>query len=227
MVSYHPLKVKQSSYEKIANIIRKDIMLGRWEYGAHLNEKKIAEEFSISRGPVRDALMLLGKEGVIETPSNGRTIVIGFNEKNFNDWSKVRLYLESFAIKEGLNKDPLNDIKLIELDAIIKEMEKVDNLETHIYLDLLFHREIIAFSENRTLGKLWDTLSGTLATMLELIANNYDNQKQIVMHREIFEAIKMGDAERACFELEGHVNEGNRAIKSVIKFIDKNDSNNS
>ncbi|NEU30464.1 GntR family transcriptional regulator [bacterium LRH843] len=223
MMINHPFQVRQPLSENVARFIRKEILLGRWKRGAHINESKIATELNVSRGPVRDALKLLNNEGMIETPSNGRAIVIGFDEKNFNDWNDIRLYLETLAIKEGIKKIPAKQMNFIDMERTIVEMERADNLASHIYFDLLFHKSIVDFSGNRTLSKLWDTISGTLSTMLELIANHYDNKKQIDMHKNILEALKAGDAEKACRELEFHIREGEKANKSVIAFMDEQD----
>lgn len=217
----HPSQIKQPLYENVARFIRKEILLGHWEHGIHINESKIAKELNMSRGPIRDALKLLENEGIIETPSNGRTIVIGFTKRDFIDWSNVRLYLETLAIEEAISHQ-LEHEMIDHLESVLIEMEKADHLEHHIFLDLQFHKGLVDLSGNRTLSKLWDTLSGTLSTMLELIATHYDNTAQITMHRSIIRAVKKGDKRAASKELERHIREGEKTIQSVITFVKRN-----
>ena len=56
--------------EQIADVLRSDIISGELEPNAKLNEQKLAERFGTSRGPIRDVLIKLTKEGLLVSKDN-------------------------------------------------------------------------------------------------------------------------------------------------------------
>lgn len=211
-------QIKQSTHTKVANYIRKGILTGKWAFREHLSEKSVSEELRLSRGPVRDAIKQLHIEGLIEIPGNGRPYVVGFSEKSFADWCRMRMYLETLAIQES--EESGDNRAYHEMTEIVKAMETVAaaEREQYIWLDLYFHRRLVESSQNRALCKLWETLSPCLYTLLELIAERYDQQKQIGMHLAILAHMKRGESGQAAACLTEHIQAGKQAIQQVVLF---------
>ena len=89
---------------KIANILRQEIYENTIKVSEHLNEAAIAARLGISRGPLRDAIHILENEGLVKTPPNGRTVVMGFTAKEISEYYGLRYYLESEAIRKILSE---------------------------------------------------------------------------------------------------------------------------
>lgn len=219
MRGFYP-PIKQPLYEKVSHSLRRDILLNRWKKGEYLNETVLAAELQTSRGPIRDALKLLNNEGIVETHGNGRTSIVGFSRESFMDWSKMRFYLEKFAIYESATILNRGDYHYEQLERIVDEANglSIQDIHQHIWADLQFHSKLVEMSQNRTHIKLWRTLSGPLHTLLELIAERYnDIQKQNEMHYTILELMKENEVELAVKQLEFHISEGE---KTILKFLD-------
>ena len=56
--------------EQVANEIRADVLSGRLSAGTDLREQTLAEKYGVSRGPIRDALLQLTQEGLLEAKPN-------------------------------------------------------------------------------------------------------------------------------------------------------------
>ena len=50
--------------------IRRDLLNGRWQAGAHLGEKELGQELGVSRTPIREALRLLASDGLVRLEPN-------------------------------------------------------------------------------------------------------------------------------------------------------------
>lgn len=104
--------------------IREDFLNGTLVYGERLTELGLCEIYETSRTPLREALIQLEKDGLIERQDNGRINILNMNEKNLNEILHLRLFLETMTLAYAV-EGPTHDALLEELAANI---EKVDVL---------------------------------------------------------------------------------------------------
>lgn len=160
---------KLSATDQIINYIKENILNGNFKINSKLpSERKIAEQFNISRIPVRKAIEKLCEDGIIRTVPYSSPIVEGFknidlfddNEiyKNHNiqefyvESLRARQFIESEATKLAVlnaNDEDLKKIKNAYLKSI-EELEKVSKglIDECSDADLEFHKEIILASHN-------------------------------------------------------------------------------
>jgi DNA-binding GntR family transcriptional regulator len=153
--------VKSTSMrESVGDAIRQALYDGRFEPGQSLSEAGLAAEMCISRGPVREALLLLAQEGlVVHSPNRGFAIV-QITAEDMREIQQVRMPLEAMAL--DMAKTHLADTDFARLEDLKSRMASVylaDNVRLCAQLDMAFHTLI------------WDRagnprLSGTLATLL-------------------------------------------------------------
>ncbi|MEE2043663.1 enolase C-terminal domain-like protein [Nocardiopsis tropica] len=99
------LPIKQRALgEKVAGELRRLIVTGRYAPGTSLVEGHLAEQFDLSRGPIRDALKLLASEGLIDTNRRSATVV-GLGGDDIDELFSLRGSLEQLALEIGLNRD--------------------------------------------------------------------------------------------------------------------------
>jgi DNA-binding GntR family transcriptional regulator len=195
----HARKLARSVYTgSIATLLREQIIGGDLPDGAPLAEVRLAQQLSVSRGPVRNALQVLEGEGLVATLSNGRSVVVGFGERDLRDLFDTRFALESTAVRWGIDrKHPLDDVL-----AAFEEM-KVEGTSTPrlVDLDVDFHRALVELPESRFLVQAWLAVAGVIHTVITLGNRNLAAQdpeqnfsRIINSHQVIVDALHSGKA---------------------------------
>ena len=138
--------------------LRDSIISGVYKPGARLNESKLARQFSVSRIPVREALMQLQEQGLVMNHPRRGMFVNTLTEEDTQKINSVRIVLESEAIK--LCRAKLDSDMDSRLSGIVERMEawnpgsELDGAA----LDLEFHRTVWSFSGNSWLEKSLNAL---------------------------------------------------------------------
>ena len=92
-----PIEAPRSLAGDAADRIREEILAGGFRPGDHLVEAKIAEQLSISRGPVREAFKLLRAEGLLKEEPRRGTFVVSLSADDVREIYELRAALESAA----------------------------------------------------------------------------------------------------------------------------------
>lgn len=92
-------KITWSLPEQIANKLVEDIICGTYSPGQRLQETSIAEEFGVSRGPVREALRIVEREGLANIRPRYGAFVAKLSAKNVTDIFEVRSLLLALAAR--------------------------------------------------------------------------------------------------------------------------------
>src|ERR1700678_1356858 len=146
--------------ESVGDAVRQALYNGRFQPGESLSEAGLAAEMCVSRGPVREALLLLAQEGlVVHSPHRGFSIV-QITAADLQEIQQVRMPLEAMAL--DMAKSHLTAADFAKLDHLKARMvsEYLDqNLRVCAQLDMAFHSLIWERAGN-------SRLSGTLATLL-------------------------------------------------------------
>src|ERR1700679_911766 len=128
--------------------LRNSIVTGVYKPGARVNESKLAREFSVSRIPVREALMQLQEQGLVMNHPRRGMFVNTLSEEDTQKINSVGIVLEQEPIKLGRAKrTPEMNARL---SGIVERMEAWSpgsELEG-VALDLEFHRTVWAYSGN-------------------------------------------------------------------------------
>lgn len=198
----------QYNAAQIADQLRKEIVLGKYERGDSLGEVTLAKQYDVSRGPVRDALMILTSERMAEKRSNGRTVAVGYDIKGIRDLYDARILLETHAISR-MNHDLFEKYKSYLYDYI-RMMKNASDFETRdIETDLSFHYLLVKMSGNETLMHLWNTQRNVFRTLVDITSEvTLDHQDEIItQHTRLVEALEDGDLAQASELLRRHLEE--------------------
>src|SRR5579862_8521145 len=90
-----PVVKSEALRVKVVAAIRQALLEGRFKPGEDLSEVAIAREMNVSRGPVREALLLLAQQGLISHSQNHGFSVLGFTDRDHTEIDQVRLELEA------------------------------------------------------------------------------------------------------------------------------------
>lgn len=208
------IKIKKNHVsDEVVLYLRKRILLNQLKEGDHLKELEISKSLDVSRGPVREAISELEKEGLVETPSNGRTIVSKFDEGDIKNLYDTRILLEKHAVTQINSKKLKNNLPI--LYSLVEELENaykqgVKDVES----DLAFHASIVKMTGNKTLIQLWLSLNGLIQSLIEVTSSFTElRQEEIIMeHKSIIDALVKEDIDEAQMLIEEHL----KAVQTLL-----------
>ena len=193
--------------EKAYTMIKEKLLNGTIKPGARIREDLIAEEISMSRTPVREAINNLSAEGFVSNIPRKGIFATKFNKEELVDIIEVRAILESYAARRCCKQ--IKDSEIIELETIFdnfkQSLNNNDQVEAGIY-DGMFHKKIAEFSRNKK-AKIYINDIEDLAMFIRRmdsynIRYQYSEEKSIQQHERILTAIKNRDEETAAKEME-------------------------
>jgi DNA-binding GntR family transcriptional regulator len=199
-------------YEEVAELLRQRIFSRELEPGSWIDELKRADEYGISRTPLREALKVLAAEGLVTMKVRRGAYVTEVSEKDLADVYHLLSLLESDAA--GVVARHASDVQLAELDALHAELEAaaapghVDR-ESFFAINERFHMRLLAIANNR-----WrDQMVADLRKVMKLNRHNSLLKsgrigESLKEHRAIMAAIKSRDAANAMARMQQHFSNG-------------------
>ena len=229
---------------ELATRIRQDIILGTYAEGERLSEAQLCDTHNVSRTPVRLALRLLEREGVIRRGEGRGYLVQSPTVEDILQAVEVRGHLESLAARlMAQNPQRANFLpemaRAIELiDGSITELEQLGELDDAVTrtaqaANKLFHSTILSSCGNSYVGYTCQQISHlpmlAAGSMVfdRSIGDSPDHFKRGMFrlrlgnaqHQVIYEAVEKGDAVRA----EGMMREHSHTMVEYIQTFEKRD----
>lgn len=209
-------------WEVVADRIRNQIIAGELKPGSRLVETELATRFGTSRGPIREALRELEREGIIITTQRRGTIVGSMTKQDLEEVYSVREALELLALREASRKADdatLQAIK-VHLDRIDRAIESGDTTEV-IKADLEFHRAILRAAQNTRLTAAWEQLSSPIALLVR-IAMSVDMgfvRGEGGHHQQVLQALIERNPDRAGAVLSRNFRQVIKALFKSPRFV--------
>ena len=135
-------------YEEVAELLRQRIFSRELEPGSWIDELKLAEEYGISRTPLREALKVLATEGLVTMKVRRGAYVTEVSDKDLADVYHLLALLESDAasvVAERASAEHLEELRTLhaELAAAVK------NRDRFFLLNERFHLRVLEIADNR------------------------------------------------------------------------------
>ncbi|GAA2803635.1 FCD domain-containing protein [Kribbella solani] len=141
--------------EQVLAELRRRIVDGEYEQGERLTETRLADDFGVSRNPVREALRVVEAEGFVQILPRRGAVVATLDETAVRDLFAVRQQLETLAAglaAERATADGIAELRrLIEAANAATEAADFDRVAE---LNSAFHRTVIEISGNRWLHSI-------------------------------------------------------------------------
>ncbi|SEO14886.1 GntR family transcriptional regulator, gluconate operon transcriptional repressor [Amphibacillus marinus] len=191
--------VRASTGERIACEVRIQIIAGVIESGTVLSENKLANDFDVSRSPVREALKLLASENLVRLERMG-AVVHALTEKHITEMYDVRILIETFVFERLVSQNVNPLIK--ELSKIVQMMKVAidySDADEFAHQDLLFHETIIQGIDHAYISMIWKNLRPIMESLILLSmrqrfrANVEDFSRVIENHQLYIDAINQKD----------------------------------
>ena len=143
-----PVSIRQT----VVEMIRRALLEGRFRPGQPLSEVGLASEMNVSRGPVREALLVLAQEGLVSHSQNYGFSVLEFNEQDRREVQQIRLPLEILALNLAVVN--ITQVDLRTLDALTEQMTQAYEDRRYVectQADLDFHSLVWERAGNKRL----------------------------------------------------------------------------
>lgn len=188
-------KIEQRSVgEEVVNAIRDAIINGKIEFGTHLTEAELSDQFNVSRIPIREAFRLLEQEGLVFRQPNRGCFVITFSTSDVLEVFSLRATLECMGFEWIIKNLQDEDFKF--LRAIIKKQEVAVNkkdISSLVALDLQFHEYLLTKAQHSRLLKVWNEQHAQCRMLLNLrfrVLEGYTPATVIDDHSKIITALE-------------------------------------
>jgi DNA-binding GntR family transcriptional regulator len=202
-------------YEEVAELLRQRIFQRELEPGGWIDELKIAEEYGISRTPLREALKVLAAEGLVTMKVRRGAYVTEVSSQDLSDVYHLLSLLESDAA--GVVAERATDAELAELAALHGELEEaakpgIANTEAFFAVNERFHMRLLAIANNR-----WrDQMVADLRKVMKLNRHNSllktgRMDESLVEHRAVMAALTARNAEATAQRMREHFTNGLQA----------------
>lgn len=190
--------------EQIADVLRSDIISGELEPNTKLNEQQLAERFGTSRGPIRDVLIKLTKEGLLVSKDNVGSSVSSPLTPELQKLSiDIRRKIEEHAVKQLENN--ITEADLARMDAIIDKMQEHFDKEEFTELtktDIEFHKYFVGLAGGEDLTNLWYPVVLRMRMNYQRIRNS---QTLVDEHRHIVDALRQNDLKLAISSIRKNI----------------------
>jgi DNA-binding GntR family transcriptional regulator len=184
--------------DEVADRIREAIFGGVYAPGAQLREVELAGALDVSRGPVREALLRLEREGLVRSAWHRGATVTTLSAEDVAEIDSLRGALEQLAVEQVVARASDEDIALVEKAAA--RMRLVADEHEMVHCDIAFHDAVYAAAHHRRLQDAWHAIRSQvhlfLLTRVGVSTEGY-LQQVADEHRELAAALRSRDAQRA------------------------------
>jgi DNA-binding GntR family transcriptional regulator len=183
--------------------------------GSILNERDLMERLALGRTPVREALRALAQEGLVEVYPRRGIFVSNVDVGDLASLSEVREVLESHAARLAAERATADE--RAEAAVLIEELDRTAGARRLIELDQRIHRHVYRCAHNaffeKTLNEYYVLTLRIWFLALDRVARL---DEAVQEHRELMEAIRDRDPDRAEATMLRHVRGFEQAIRQVL-----------
>jgi DNA-binding GntR family transcriptional regulator len=154
------MKIALTIRDQVAIHLRRRILSGELPAGTALLEAPLAEEFGVSRGPIRDAFLTLTKEGLLSAkPNVGTRVAEGPSPFKRSVIVQMRRDIESAALTAWFDAGSPELLEHLTRNlATYHDACAQGELAPVVEIDMTFHRLLVASADGGSLVELWSQL---------------------------------------------------------------------
>jgi DNA-binding GntR family transcriptional regulator len=200
--SKNVFQIAKSLSKPIYDYLKKSIVTNDLKANERINEKEIAQNFGVSRTPVREAIIRLSVEGFVDINYHRESVVKAIPYEELEEILNVISRLDAYAITLVADKISSKDITQIEnLTSKMGKYVEIENAQKFFDINFILHQKIW---DNLPEGFLRSTLECAAAQIQRYTINPLISEEQTVMiqksayaaHKKIATALKARDKEK-------------------------------
>ena len=201
--------VKRSLADDVVDRLRDAIFHGSFKPGEPLREEQLAALLDVSRGPIREALVQLEREGLVLVRRHRGATVARLSRTDLEDVYSLRLALERLAVQRAARYATNTDFAAMEavLHSFDIAMSRGPSEKEVAELDIRFHDLIYQAAHHQRLYDCWANLKSQIYIFLlsRNVADPDFREITVKSHADLLEALRTRDEARATTEIEDHL----------------------
>ena len=201
--------------EVVGDRIREAIIQGDLKLGEQVSEAQLAARMGVSKTPVREALVRLQGQGLVQIHPQRGTFVFKLSYEELSDLCRFRVLVETEALRDALGNNRLHLLK--GWKQCVKEMKAAEaarNLSELARIDMAFHFLMFEACGNQYVRSAYELLRSQL-TALRYRAPIEDAAKS---HQVLIDAVVDGDEQRVSGILTEHILENEPRYKVACEL---------
>lgn len=214
---------KRSLADDVVERLRRAIWSGRLAPDERLREEVLADLLDVSRGPIREALVQLEREGLVVKQPNRGAVVARLSREDLDEVYTLRLAIERLAIQQAVRH--ADERHIAQMQAVVDKMAAYSNAYTEqmaATLDVGFHEILYQSAQHKRLYDCWATLKPQIHIFLlsRNVANPDFRELSVQSHQAILDAIRERDERLAVTQIETHLREAYERILQQYPVVD-------
>ncbi|RNF94904.1 GntR family transcriptional regulator [Streptomyces botrytidirepellens] len=204
----------QSGREKAYAFLKETVLTDPDMQGRFLTEQEIADRIGISRTPIREALLLLAAEDLVQLVPKRGAHIAPLSGREITELMELRGIVERYAAEQAIEQRKVPVEELTELLERQRGLSGPEHAKEFIAVDHLFHATMVASVGNELLNRHYDGLrSRQIRAGVVALYNRTGRQEAVLAeHRAILDAVASGDPEAARAAISGH-------LESTLKVL--------
>ncbi|MBL8347293.1 MAG: GntR family transcriptional regulator [Rubrivivax sp.] len=182
--------------------IRTAIVEGQIKLGEQVSEAQLALQMGVSKTPVREALVRLAHDGLVQVHPQRGTFVFKLDPDQVGQLCRYRAMVETAALREAMaSARPALARNMACLVAEMQVAEEAGDLKALSRIDMQFHWQFFELCPNEYLRAGYEVIRGQLVAL----RHRSPITNAVSSHQVLVEAVESGDVEQACSLLREHV----------------------
>jgi DNA-binding GntR family transcriptional regulator len=212
------LKKRNSLADNTVGILREMILLEKLEPGTPLPERDISAAMGISRTPLREAIQILEREGLIEYSASRRPSVANPTIEEIADYLRVQGALEALAGELACANASDQELEYVsKLNQEMLDMNGEEDPLLSFERDMVFHSAIVAASHNQPLAATHSNYNARLWRARFLSSQRQKSRNNTRQeHQEIVDALLSRNSKAASEALKHHLT---TAVSNIAKAL--------
>ena len=206
-------------YQEVAERLRQRIFAQELPPGTWIDEQALAEQYGISRTPLREALKVLASEGLVTLKPRRGCYVTEISERDLDEVFSVMSMLEGECARLSATKAGKDD--LARLQAIHQGLEKAaaqGDIDRFFEANQAFHLALHELADNRWLLHVIEDLRKVIKlSRHHSLFSEGRLEQSLAEHRDIMAALLAGDGARAEAVMRTHILSGRSALARIAE----------
>ncbi|WP_449276953.1 GntR family transcriptional regulator [Leucobacter sp. GX24907] len=198
-----PLNLRESVLDQL----RTAIITGELQEGELVSAPTLGQALGVSATPVREAMMDLAREGLVETVKNKGFRVTTMSEKDLDDLASIRLMIEPPSMHQVVGR--ISEEAFAEMELLADRClagAQTENLGEYLLNDRAFHALILSFTDNPQLVELATSLRvRTRMYGLKALAEEGLLADSAIEHQQLVQLLRDGDGAGAEALMRAHI----------------------